>query len=193
MKGQKKEIDIEVIDYGIKEIDEIINKEFVDNLAERAEKHLERDGFLDPAFFVYTKNKKLLQLIPVINNRENLKGVVATIESIYADCNALCTIHDVYVISIGEDEDTEYEDSKYINPSTIDYENEGQTCILIQLQVRDGRFWIRQRAYQTIQDGDTKYITFDADIIEGSHKDKHTELIHNVIDPWKESGPAPVR
>ena len=178
------EIEMEVIDYGPQEIEDVICKEFIDDIAERAEEHLERDGQIEPAFFIYTKNKKLLQLKPEIHSVEETAAVFAAIEKIYADCHAVCIVNNAFVVNIREDE---------VQGLSVNPEEVGQECLLIHLKTRDGRFWLRQRTYYRDRIDGKEVVIFDTDIEQGSYKDPGTEFISNVLDPWRESGPAPVR
>ena len=179
------EMDIEVVDYGPQEIDEVISQEFVDDIASRAETFLEENNKLDSAIFIYTKNKKLLQLIPEdFNNPEKKMATFAFIEKIYADCHAVCTVDSLFVVWLNKDETPD--------PS-VDIKEIGDECILVKLRTRDGRYWIRQRVFTRDVINGKETIILNPDTNQSSYKDIGSELVADILDPWRESGPAPVR
>ena len=173
-------LDIDAIDYGPKELDEILSSDFVDDIATQAEEHLKKDGHLDTVVFIYTVNKHLLQLTPDMNDVAGVMTVFSAIEGMYSDCLAFCMVNDGYVVLRGEGDVLE---------ENVDLDEDGTECLLVQMRVRDGRFWIKQHVYH--RDGDE--VVFDDEIAEGSYSDKHSDLYGSIIDPWRESGPAPVR
>jgi hypothetical protein len=179
------EMEIEVVDYGPQKIEDVISQEFVDGIADRAEIFLEENNELDSAIFIYTKGKKLLQLMPEdFNNPEKKAATFAFIEKIYADCHAICTVDNLFVVQLNKEE--------ALDPFA-DVEAVGDECILVKLRTRDGRYWIRQRLFTRDIIKGKEVITLNSNIDRGSYKDIGGELLADVLDPWRESGPAPVR
>ena len=175
-------IDIEVVDYGPKELDEVISSGFIDSVTTQAEEHLKTDGHLDTTIFIYTANKHLLQLMPDLNDIAGTLTVFSAIEGMYPDCLAFCMVNDGYVIFREEGDSLGLE-------RDVALDEEGDECVIVQLRVRDGRFWVRQRIYHRHMDE----IILDDTRAEGSHSDRQSELYGSILDPWRESGPAPVR
>lgn len=171
-------MDIEVVDYGPHEIDEVICKEMIDYLGDVSNGFLMRDGGVDTVVFIFTKDKHLIQLSPDWRAVKEIQLVYSAIEGMYGDCLAFAMITEGYVVirEGGYVSDPEDDD--------IDLKEEGVPCLLVQLRARDGRFWIRQQTYH--KDGDE--IVLDK-LAEGSLDDRESDLLGSILDPWRKSGP----